>query len=355
MSLPNIIVFIGFLQGLSLCIFSWQKARINLWAYISICLLLGSLTLFNFFYLLIYNQIQEVSLVPIPYKYLIGVGFFLFIQSHFQADQEKLFNKWFYLFTPAILYGLLRLYWWILSLNNRPHIIREIYDTGFFTFNEFIYLTFNLVLVLIVIRKLNLHEKLKLQVKVIKRVKWLKSFSYWFLTFTSIHIALTIFFAINGHADPFINYYLILFLNSAYIYYLSYLGFTQQQYFFPPVSILEPSPKKSKKLILLNRALKGDELFKKPNLTIAEVAVHTNISTKEITGVIATTGMNFPEYLNTLRVEEVKRLLNSEKSKNFTIEALAKEAGFNSKATFNTSFKKTTGLTPSAYLKSLPK
>jgi len=48
-------------------------------------------------------------------------------------------------------------------------------------------------------------------------------------------------------------------------------------------------------------------------------------------------------------VQEAKRLLLDSKNKNFTILSVGFEAGFNSKTTFNTVFKKFTGLTPTEY------
>jgi AraC-like DNA-binding protein len=60
--------------------------------------------------------------------------------------------------------------------------------------------------------------------------------------------------------------------------------------------------------------------------------------------------MHFFDYVNKYRVEEAKQLLTDEKAvKQFTIEALAMQCGFNNKTSFNKAFKKFTGETPSAY------
>ena len=53
--------------------------------------------------------------------------------------------------------------------------------------------------------------------------------------------------------------------------------------------------------------------------------------------------------LSVYRVEEAKRLLLDPKSSNYTILSVGFEAGFNSKTTFNTVFKKFTGLTPTEF------
>lgn len=61
-------------------------------------------------------------------------------------------------------------------------------------------------------------------------------------------------------------------------------------------------------------------------------------------------GKNFYQYINELRVEEAKRLLEDSKFRNKDIASVAIYAGFNSKTTFYIAFKKITGMTPKAYL-----
>jgi len=63
--------------------------------------------------------------------------------------------------------------------------------------------------------------------------------------------------------------------------------------------------------------------------------------------------IKFNDYLNQHRVEEVKRLLQKPAYANYTLSAIGLEAGFQSKASFNRSFKKYTGISPSAYRDSL--
>lgn len=60
---------------------------------------------------------------------------------------------------------------------------------------------------------------------------------------------------------------------------------------------------------------------------------------------------NFFEFVNKYRVEKAKELLATENKHNLTILAIAFESGFNSKTSFNTTFKKITNLTPSEFKK----
>ncbi len=58
---------------------------------------------------------------------------------------------------------------------------------------------------------------------------------------------------------------------------------------------------------------------------------------------------NFYQYLNTLRVEESKKLIDKTSDSNFS--AIGYQSGFKNKSTFYKYFKQTTGLTPSEYKK----
>ena len=61
--------------------------------------------------------------------------------------------------------------------------------------------------------------------------------------------------------------------------------------------------------------------------------------------------MNFNDYINNHRVDEVIKELKSGTHHSQTLLSIALESGFNSKSTFNRAFKKHTQLTPIAYIK----
>jgi AraC-like DNA-binding protein len=64
---------------------------------------------------------------------------------------------------------------------------------------------------------------------------------------------------------------------------------------------------------------------------------------------------NFFQFINKYRVEEAKKLLLSDKYAHLNILGLAFESGFGSKSTFNATFKKMTGLSPSEFQKTFSK
>lgn len=58
-------------------------------------------------------------------------------------------------------------------------------------------------------------------------------------------------------------------------------------------------------------------------------------------------GKNFFEMVAQYRVEEAKQMLKVQR--NIKVEEIAEQVGYNSKSSFNTAFKKFTGMTPSEF------
>ncbi|WP_161888532.1 helix-turn-helix domain-containing protein [Pontibacter russatus] len=86
-------------------------------------------------------------------------------------------------------------------------------------------------------------------------------------------------------------------------------------------------------------------------LSIQELAEATGIPRHHLSRVVnERLHKNFYDFVNEYRVAEAKRLLLNPAFSHYTTLAIALEAGFSSKATFNAVFKKQTGLTPTAYV-----
>lgn len=107
-------------------------------------------------------------------------------------------------------------------------------------------------------------------------------------------------------------------------------------------------PKANELLEKLNAKIQGEELFKNPNLKIADVAKKMNVLPHTISQLLNDNlGKGFPQYLNEFRIEEAKKLILSGSLD--TYESIGYDCGFNSKSTFFSSFKKITGSTPAKF------
>jgi AraC-like DNA-binding protein len=90
--------------------------------------------------------------------------------------------------------------------------------------------------------------------------------------------------------------------------------------------------------------------YTNPDLTLGGLALMLNISPHNLSEVINTrTGSSFFDFVSRYRVEQVERDLADPVKGQFKLLSIAFDAGFNSKSSFNTVFKKMTGTTPSRY------
>jgi AraC-like DNA-binding protein/uncharacterized Tic20 family protein len=86
------------------------------------------------------------------------------------------------------------------------------------------------------------------------------------------------------------------------------------------------------------------------DLTIHDISAELNIPRHYLTQVInGLLGKNFYTFINEYRIQEVKKLLVNDEYSRYTLTSIAYEAGFNSKSSFNSIFKNSTGMTPSQF------
>ena len=143
-------------------------------------------------------------------------------------------------------------------------------------------------------------------------------------------------------------------MNAIFIYWIGYLGFTQFKSFFNLFELPKTTiPSKDNPIIhALYTLVEEKEIYKDPKMTLAQTAMLLAISPKKLSEHINEhLKMNFSEFLNVHRVEKVKTLLTSPETEKYTLLALGEIAGFRTKSSFNTTFKRLTGITPSEYRK----
>ncbi|MFN8335453.1 MAG: helix-turn-helix domain-containing protein [Cyclobacteriaceae bacterium] len=100
----------------------------------------------------------------------------------------------------------------------------------------------------------------------------------------------------------------------------------------------------------IDNALVEKKLFADQEITLSSFAERLAIPAHHLSQVFGQDmGTNFKELINRHRVEEAKALLVLEENRLVKIEVIAFRAGFKSISTFNTSFKKITGLRPKDY------
>lgn len=97
-----------------------------------------------------------------------------------------------------------------------------------------------------------------------------------------------------------------------------------------------------------------DRIYRNSNLNLSVLAEQAGLSKGYVSQIInQKRKQNFFEFVNAFRVEDVKQAMLHPASQHLSILGIAQNAGFKSKSTFNAVFKKMTGMTPSAYRKSM--
>lgn len=103
-------------------------------------------------------------------------------------------------------------------------------------------------------------------------------------------------------------------------------------------------------LDLLLTCVTENKLYLEPKLNLQQLSEEVGIPAHQISMLLSIyLGQNFYDFINKYRLEEVKRRLLEENKNLDNILTIAFEAGFNSKSTFNSVFKKFEGITPSKY------
>lgn len=102
----------------------------------------------------------------------------------------------------------------------------------------------------------------------------------------------------------------------------------------------------------LEKLMHEDKLYLESSLTLEVLAGKLSISPRTLSTVINRHyGCNFFEFINDFRIEDAKKRMVDPARSGATMLDIMYEVGFNSKATFNSFFKKHEGMTPREYRK----
>ena len=372
----GIVLLIGAIQGFALSFLIFQKGR-SLFAnrFLYSLMLVFSVTLVSLWlsdlgYYLAYPKMmftfEGIQLAIFP---------FYFLYSKYLTEKEESFKKmeWIHFF-PFVGYKIFLIPFYFMTqkeifdfLNSSlisNHPLQYIVFNWMIIFQGLIYL----ILVIIKAKKrgkfIDNHFSSNYKIK----LDWLKNASYLGILTTLVFLMENILLFINNSLSE--TFGLSSVAAGIYIYAIGYMGFSRSEAFAELVSIETKEIEKGEitndkyeksglskekadgyyqKLIQL---MEDEKIFKQTKLTLSELAEMIPISSHNLSEVINTkTEMNFFDFINQYRIEEVKKEIIKSENDSFTILAIAMDAGFNSKSSFNTLFKKYENVTPSEYRK----
>lgn len=102
----------------------------------------------------------------------------------------------------------------------------------------------------------------------------------------------------------------------------------------------------------LNELMQNEEPYLDTELNLINLSKQLQVSSNHLSYIINNGfNENFYGYINKFRIKKAKKLLIDKNANHLSIIGIAYESGFSSKTSFNTIFKKVTGLTPSEFKK----
>lgn len=117
-------------------------------------------------------------------------------------------------------------------------------------------------------------------------------------------------------------------------------------------NVLIPEDEQEYYKLKLQQLMAENQIYTTENITLRSLAEEIGLHANKLSWLLnEVLGKNFNEYINGLRVEAFKEKALESAYRNYSLLGIAYECGFNSKSVFNDFFKKSEGMTPSAWLK----
>ncbi|TYA74662.1 helix-turn-helix domain-containing protein [Seonamhaeicola marinus] len=341
---------------LFILIFAYSDTKLRLWY--GAFVLSIALEIFNtkgLFYL--YNYSPNFTLVYLPWIAFAPIAFYkhTIISLNLNASSyRKTFRLATSIFVIMLAYFVIKSYYVLLgdlSIRERFFSTQYNYPKIEYWINNSIIIAFDCFGLLTAFHVF--------KVKSLKFSKDGYVLFFMLLSITIVHVASFLADSIHG-ADSILSapnhfYLTILTIGGMIIAYRKIMGLNQK---LEKEKIHTTNRIDKEQLIILEQKLitsmEDDKLFKNQKLQLKDLSRAMNTSENSISEVFAKQlNTNYYDFINGYRVQEVIRLMKLERFNDYKLIAIAEEAGFNSKTTFNTVFKKTTGYTPSQYRKEL--
>ena len=363
----DIIILLGGIQGIIFSIYLWVKPFENRKASFFLSLFIISFSLNSIYNategLGIKEPLSLLSFSPLYCTLLIIVSFHFFIHFLVNPKAKIDFRKWL-LFIPYGLQLLFQVFCFLLHIFNKE-LIFDNFQVIFSIYNVFDLATL-IFGVLILINAILKVRKYDLNLK--NNYAEISAFSFkWINTLLFFMFGIWILFALPTVYElitkvPSNDYYYPMWIStSILIYWIGYSAYTRRNRVVADLFIPEKQSKQTElsaktevyyhELINL---MNGEKPFLNPDLNLQMLAEKLDISSGYLSQIInRNEDKNFFDFINTYRVNTFKEMIGKDEYNHLSILGIAFEAGFKSKSTFNLSFKKITGTTPSAFKKTL--
>ena len=352
-----------------LVLFKTKKFQLHhkLFFAILLILLLLLITSYGIFHDIKWLQYFAVFINGIGY--LLGPLIYLYVKS-LGTENKVFFKKNTKHFIPFVAYFIFITIPILISITYKEYIFSYLVvlnDNGYIVNSiEILFELFYLIMSLRLFYRMNASLKNTFSTLEYKNIKWIEVLAIGLIIFSCIQFGIITLEAINGESDL-----LDFFLAFSYVIFVCYLGYygLQQHQILVPIDSYHSSVDDSKETpkrkylndthiealtLKIASIFPSEKPFLDEALTLGKLAAILEISDKKLSYYFNShLQTNFYDFVNAHRIEEFKIKLASNAQENYSILGLAYDSGFKSKSSFNRIFKKQTGLSPTAYLKTL--
>lgn len=290
------------------------------------------------------------------FQFLVPISFILSVKFYTEPDTRLAWKHAWIAVAPVIF---------LLSLLFPPRI-----NTEFFNFCSIIFFLGHSIFYIIWA-----HIKILKHQRIIKSIhsytenidlSWIKYITYSFIG-AAIVVAAYNFLT---KAEP-LNIYINLFFVGV-VYLVAFYSLRQKEIFpqgmelsevlgehaliekennTPRIKVVDDSELNILKERLIE-LMENEQPYLNSELNLVKLAEQMGLSTHQLSYVINSAfGENFFNFINRYRVRKAKELLENPEYDRFNVLVIGYESGFNSKTSFNTTFKRMTKHTPSEYRK----
>jgi AraC-like DNA-binding protein len=330
-------------------------------------------------YILLFPHIFKTGL---PLNFLIAPFSYLYVRAVL-FNEKKIQKRDVIHLIPFVIVLINYIPFYLLPVNEKVTVIQDSlnywpttfkYQAGFLPENFSILFRLILAIIYLVLqwdlilsyKKVNKESSIQIQISNV--LKWLKLFTITstVIFFGIIGFMLTVFFLPSYYNDDLLMQIPSLLVSVGFFVMAAYLlthpeilsGLPFVKYKELPSDVIND---KSYMLPYINEDYKLEmekivhffetqKPYLNKDLNINQVSVALAIPSRELSFIINNHfGQRFTDFLNKYRIEHITNKINKEYLSNFTIEAIAIEAGFASKSTFNLAFKKYHKCTPTEY------
>ncbi len=312
----------------------------------------------NFLNLEIFRWTSSLFIIPVFYMYVLAVSY-----SDFRLKPKHLLHA-----IPFVLLNLVLVPRLFLANNNEKkyffeHIrqMPELYYTHILFALQFIFYSTSVFLILKKYRKIYLENYANPDTST---YNWLFQMTFYFLIFYCLVIFKNLLIYTH-YNDMFVWVNVILGIIFLFIMCWFVLKALNHPEIFRGIDskiqltkdmIYKPETENvqdtiiSTQIALLKKHMEDKEPYLNPSLTIQEIANQINIPVRDLS-VLINHHMNqhFFDFINEYRIQKAMKILKNNSKNHLTILEILYEVGFNSKSSFNTSFKKYTKHTPTDF------